>query len=498
MDLKGEFTNHPTSGILLNRRRLLQGAACAAAASAFPFARLFAADAAVSPVMAKLSAYISEASTRSLPPDVVEKAKHHILDTIGAMVSGSQLPPGKAAIQFAKATGGDQVATVVATTLVTGAIDAALANGMLAHSDETDDSHSPSLSHPGCSIVPASLAAGEQFGIDGARMIRAVTVGYDVGPRMTMTLGEREYMDDSHRSTHSISGIFGSTAAACCAAGLNAQQVRWALDYASEQTSGIAAWQRDTQHIQKAFVFAGMPARNGVTAAMVVHAGWTAVDDVFSGADNFFQAFNPKADQNKLVEKLGERYEISRTNIKKWTVGSPIQAPLDALQDLMKQNQLKADQIQKVSVRVATSEASVVDNRTMPDICMQHMLAVMLIDGTASFASAHDVARMKDPEILKQRAKVQLVPDAEFEHLLPARVAVVQLTLTDGKQLTQRIDAVRGSAENPMSREEVAEKARDLMAPILGTANCNGLIDRILALETVKNVRDLRPLLQRT
>ena len=98
------------------------------------------------------------------------------------------------------------------------------------------------------------------------------------------------------------------------------------LDYTAQQSSGIAAWQRDTDHIEKAFVFGGMSARNGVTAALLVQIGWTGVDDVFSGADNFFQAYAPNGDPAMLVEQLGERYEITRTDIKKWTVGSPIQA----------------------------------------------------------------------------------------------------------------------------------------------------------------------------
>src|SRR5437016_1253605 len=196
---------------------------------------------------------------------------------------------------------------------------------MLAHSDETDDTHPPSQSHPGCSVVPAALAAGEQFGTDGTRFLRAVTLGYDIGPRVTATLGKLQYMVESHRSTHSISGIFGSAAAAGCAASLNAQQMRWLLSYTAQQASGLASWQRDTDHIEKAFDFGGMPARGGVTSALLVQGGGTAVDDILSGADNFFQAFLPKNNAGMVVEKLGERYEVTRTSFKKWTVGSPIQ-----------------------------------------------------------------------------------------------------------------------------------------------------------------------------
>src|SRR3984893_15809832 len=121
----------------------------------------------VSPAMAQLSSYMSEARDRALPVDVVEKAKQHILDTLAAMISGSELLPGRAALQFARAYGGKEVATVVASNFLCGPIEAALTNGMLAHSDETDDSHAPSQSHPGCAVVPAALAAGEQFGISG-------------------------------------------------------------------------------------------------------------------------------------------------------------------------------------------------------------------------------------------------------------------------------------------------------------------------------------------
>ncbi|MEO8727124.1 MAG: MmgE/PrpD family protein, partial [Acidobacteriaceae bacterium] len=106
-----------------------------------------------------------------------------------------------------------------------------LANGILAHADETDDSNSPSQSHPGCGVVPAALAAGEQFHITGTHFIRAVALGYDIGPRVTITLGGQQFEAESHWSTHSISPLFGAAAAAGCAARLDAQQMRWMLGY---------------------------------------------------------------------------------------------------------------------------------------------------------------------------------------------------------------------------------------------------------------------------
>jgi 2-methylcitrate dehydratase PrpD len=465
------------------------------AAAAMP---LGAATSAPSPGMTRLSSYMSDAGGKALPEEALEKTKQHIIDTFAAMVSGATLAPGRFAITFARQHSAEKVATVAASDVVCGAMEAAFANAMLAHSDETDDSHAPSESHPGASVVPSALAAGEQFNIDGSRFLRAVALGYDVGTRVTMTVGIGGFQTATHISTHALAGTFGSAAAAGCAAGLNERQMRWLIDYASQQASGIKTWQRDTDHIEKAFLFAGMPARNGITAALLVQAGATGVDDALSGQDNFLADYAPQADPAKLIEKLGERYEITRTNIKKWTVGSPIQAPLDALEILLKRRPFEADQVQSVTVRVANSEAVLVSNREMPDICMQHMVAVMLIDKTASFKAAHDKARMQDPSVLKQRAKIQLVPDAELEHQLPARVAIVEVTLADGSKLTETVRAVRGTAENPMPREEVIAKARDLMTPILGAERCGKLIDTTMNLEKLKSVRELRPLLQRT
>jgi 2-methylcitrate dehydratase PrpD len=296
-------------------------------------------------VMNTLAAYMSAARSRALPDDVAEHAKYHLLDTIAAMISGSELPPGQAAQRYIREHSGNGAITVAGSSLTAAPIDAALANGMMAHADETDDSHNESRSHPGCAVVPAALAAGEVYGIDGAGLLRAVTLGYDIGTRVVLAMGGAAFSYESSLSTHSIAGTFGAAAAAACAAGLDARQMRWALDYAAQQSSGITAWRRDTDHIEKAFVFAGMPARNGVTAALLVKSGWNGVDDIFAGPDNFFAAYAPKAQAERVSEKLGERYEIMQTDIKKWSVGSPIQGPLDAIAAIREKRPLEADQV---------------------------------------------------------------------------------------------------------------------------------------------------------
>ena len=184
------------------------------------------------------------------------------------------------------------------------------------------------------------------------------------------------------------------------------------------------------------------------------------------------------------------------TNIKRWSVGSPIQAPLDALLDLIRTHDLRAEDVDRVVVRVAHQMANTVNNRTMPDICMQHLCALMLLDGIVTFESSHDERRMHDPAVLALRSRIELYGDDALTRAMPSRQGIVELMLRDGRELRHHVTAVRGTAQNPMTRAEVDEKAFHLVAPILGTTRARRLCDAVWGLEAVKDVRTLRPLLQ--
>jgi 2-methylcitrate dehydratase PrpD len=450
---------------------------------------------AISPVMRHLSSYIAGARKRNLPAAVLERTKHHALDTIAAMVSGSRLLPGRKGISYVKTLGGTREACVIGSRIVTTAANAALANGMCAHADETDDSHAPSVMHPGCGIVPAALAVAEKGSRNGEALLRAVALGYDVATRLTMSLNAFRFREDG-LSTHSYGPTFGAAAAAGSLAKVNDRQARYLLSYAAQQASGISCWMRDAEHIEKAFDFGGMPARNGVTAATMVAQGFSGVEDVFSGERNFFVAHGRPADPEVLVRGLGEDYEILRTNIKRWSVGSPIQAPLDSLSILIEEHAVRADQVEKLTIRVAHRDKNTTDNRDMPDICMQHLCAVMLLDGTVTFKSSHEERRMRDTRVLELRRRIELVGDDALTKTMPARQGIVEIALRDGRSLRHHTVAVRGTAENPMTRAEVDAKSYDLMAPVLGKARARKLCDTVWNLETLSDVRRLRPLLQ--
>ncbi len=448
----------------------------------------------ISPEMTALARHMAGARRKRIPAAVAAKAKLHVLDTFAAMVSGSRLLPGRRAIAYVGSLGGVREAGVAGTKIVTNAANAALANGMLAHADETDDSHVTSHTHPGCAVVPAALAAAEKTHANGWELLRAVVLGYDVCCRLTKALDVDRFTAAS-RSPHSFGGTFGAGAAAGALLGVDQTQARFLLSYCAQLASGCTSNVRDLEHIEKAFDFAGMPAQAGVMAATMVRAGFTGVDDVFSGERNFLDAYSPRPHIDALADRLGKHFEITDTNIKRWTVGSPMQAALDSLEWLMREKGITADDVGSVAVHLPSRGARTVDAAPMPNINAQHLVSLMLTDGTVSFESSHDMARMNDPDLKKLRARVRVVPSSALMRARPRRQAIVEITTRDGRTHKRRTRAVRGTPDNPMTWDEVVAKARGLMEPVLGARKARRLINVVAHLEALDDAARLRPLL---
>ena len=196
-------------------------------------------------VTGRLARYMVAARDRELPPKVVLAAKHRILDTLGAIVSGARLKPGEMAIRYVRAQGGTAEASVPTTDIRTSAVNAALAAGMFAHADETDDFEPVTKAHPGCAVVPAAMSMAEREDRSGEDLLRAVTLGYDLCCRLLMALGA-DHVRATHRSAEGVSSTFGAVGAAASLARLNENGMRYALSYAAQQVSGIWSWERDT------------------------------------------------------------------------------------------------------------------------------------------------------------------------------------------------------------------------------------------------------------
>ena len=208
-------------------------------------------------------------------------------------------------------------------------------------------------------------------------------------------------------STHSLGTAFGAAAAAAALLRFDARRVRHVLSYAAQQASGVPYWHRDTEHVEKAFDFGGMGARNGVAGALMVAAGFSGIDDAFSGRNHFFTAFGEKPQpgvlareprqpvrdhgglDQEMVRRLADPGRARRHH------GAGRRAP-----------HLRPTTCARIRITMPDDRMHIVDNRSMPDVCVQHLAAIAIIDGTVSFAAAHDHDRMHDQAVQAVRSRI--------------------------------------------------------------------------------------------
>jgi 2-methylcitrate dehydratase PrpD len=237
-----------------------------------------------------------------------------------------------------------------------------------------------------------------------------------------------------------------------------------------------------------------MPARNGVTAALLVQSGFTGNRDVLEGDQNIIKTYAP-CDPHKLLSELGQRFTITSCLVKKYPVGSPMMETVDATLAMLAKQPIQPQDVERVVVRIPASGARTVNNRKMPDVNVQYMVSTILLDGKLTFESAHDYNRFRDPRVQEMKQRVELILDEELERTGARFQGVVEVYLKDGRTLREHVINCRGRPQNPMDPEEVEKKAAWLLEPVLGKEKVDQIIVASRRLESFGSVRDLARLL---
>src|SRR5262249_55123149 len=197
----------------------------------------------------------------------------------------------------------------------------------------------------------------------------------------------------------------------------------------------------------------------------------------------------------EMVADLGRRFYVTETAIKTFSVGYPIQSALDALLTLRKEHNLTPANVDRIIAKLPADGAGIVNNSAMPDVNLQYLIAVGLNDRTVSYDASHSYERMKDPQVLAVKQRVELVGDRDLMDPAAPRSANVEVRLRDGRTVTHFTRHAPGTKENPLDTAGVAAKARTLIAPVLGDQRCEQVITRINTLESASSIRDLVRLL---
>ncbi|GAA5194089.1 MmgE/PrpD family protein [Arthrobacter gyeryongensis] len=450
-------------------------------------------------VTTELATHIATAQQRGLTEDLANRTKQHLLDGLIAVISGSTLRAGALGISYASLHGGTGESTVARGPRTTLEM-AAFANAMSAHADETDDVNNRARIHPGASIVPAALAVGEAMDSSGKSLLGAISLGYDVGCAVNIGAWRTHRdMEKSARTTHAPGQTFGSVAAAASLSSLSVEQVCFALSYAAQQVGGIAAFYGDPEHVGKAFASAAMQSHAGVRSAELARMGFTGVSDIFDGTPNPFDVFGSEGDPDRMLDDLRSTRHILTTDIKQFPVGGPIQPAAEGLTRIIRTDGLRPEDVASIEVRLPRHGAYVVDNRDMPDISLQYVLSVLLLDGEVTFENSHDYVRHESAEVRAIMDRIRVVADAQLEPPSDSAArtwrGMVTVTTKDRRVFSERVDACRGSHENPMSWDELAAKAHMALKGIMPAGQIDDLTQWTRESDSAGSCRELRPFL---
>lgn len=439
---------------------------------------------------ARIAGFAAGFMTCPLPEAVLAKGRIHLLDTLAAVVSGSALEAGIAGQRYATAVGGRPVASVLGTHLRVPLVEAALANGMAAHADESDDSHEESQTHPGCGVVPAAVAAAEACNSTGRELLAASLLGYEMTIRFAEAIGSAMTFKSSSLSSHAYGPLFGAGYAAGALVRLDSNGFKALVNYLAQEASGLTTWRLDQAHTLKSYVFAGMPASNGVKAAALVRSGFTGGGDVLDrGNRNMLDAICPAPRPEALTHGLGERFLLLGTDIKKYSVGFPIASPLAALESILGRGLFEAADIEQIRVYYDEDWYKVIGDQTpMPDVNLRYCLAVTALDGKMTFDASHDAARMAAPDVRAMGSRVRLLGPKPSQDRFAVTIEVLARGEVHGAFQDRNVP---GRFENPLSDGEVKDKARELMEPVLGAQRTRRVIELTDRVELLPDLSEL-------
>lgn len=455
------------------------------------------------PTLVQQLAALAARPPADLPDAVRSSAQQRVLDILGICVRAATLDTSAAATRFAVAQGGRPDASAIGVTTRLPAPAAAFVNGVLAHSLDYDDTHLPSILHPSASVVPATLAAAQAAGTDGATTIAAAAVGIEIAVRLGMAGYDREaaasvYFDRGQHAT-SMCGAIGSAAAAAAVTKLDEDRIAHAMAIAASMASGIIEANRTGGTVKR--LHCGWAAQAGVTAAGLAAEGITGPPTVFEGRFGMLQAFlGDHADPDAVTDGLGERWEVPGIFFKPYPANHFTHAGIDAALALAAQG-LRPDDVESATLAVAPATVRTIGEplatKQAPETGYQaqfsgpYTVTAALFGGSGLGLGLADFTDELacDPARRAVMARVDVVGSdrcgAIYPHQFPAELTV---TTTDGARLQHSVLVNRGGPDNPLTDDELARKFDDNVAGLLDPTAATEVRRRALSLQTEPDV----------
>ena len=446
-----------------------------------------------------LARFASQLRYEDIPAEVVARMKSSLLDSIGCCLYGVTLPWTQKVQAMVEADQSAPVASMFGSGRKTSVSGAVLVNGTAGHAFELDDIHKESIVHAGSIAVPVALAYAERdANWSGRDLITAMVAGYEIGTRV----GNAATMSLFYRGFHpqGTSGVFVAAACAGRSLALNDTRMQHALGIVGSQAGGLMAAQEGAM-VKR--LHCGRAAQSGVYAAELANRDFTGIVDVLeAGYGGYLSSYSDAPNAARLTDGLGTDWETGKVGYKPHASVTSIHSALDALALIMRENNLKPDDIASLDVGVSkmTHVHCAWDYKaqgvTAAQMNLYYGLAVIAYDGMA-FVEQYRQERLADPRIMDFITRINATIDPEIEGMgAPYRhAAAVTVVTRDGRRLSHRVLNRRGSPENPLSQDDVEYKFRNVVASCLSETDINRVVQLCEQADTLGSVGELITLL---
>jgi 2-methylcitrate dehydratase PrpD len=442
-----------------------------------------------------LSDFLLSIPSRNLDDAVTDRAKVHIMDTLGVAIGGSRTPHAEQSFETIEALGSHGDVTVIARNATANVLDAAFLNGVSAHSIDFDDAHR--FVHAGAAVVPAALAFAEFTKSSGSAFLSASVAGYEGSVRVALAGGPLHRKRGFHPT--GTCNVVGSAASAAVLMGLDLADTVSAIGIACSQAGGLTQYRIDgaaTKHLH-----AGFAARAGGLAVLLAKKGLRGTKQAIDGELGFLKVLADGGDPEKLTEGLGETFGIATTDIKPFPSCRQTHAPVDLALKLVHEKGLKAKDIESVELRTyeycnkhwhVTTESPPTSLEAMLNI--PYCVVMALAEGALTLEHFSDEAlQRRDVRALMDKTKV--VVDDELTKAWPDERGAILVVKAAGKTFTERAANPQGGIGSPLSFDDVATKFRGLSDPVLGPSASNAIVEIIHDIEREKDMSRLCGLL---
>jgi 2-methylcitrate dehydratase PrpD len=454
----------------------------------------------------ELVAYCHRIRYEDLSPKVVDMAKYLALDFLGVAARGSLVDSTKAMYGFVHDMDlRPKVGIIIGTPMKAPHQYAALANGTSAHSLELDDVVNEASLHAGVAVFPATMAACEMVDADGTKFIEGAVLGYEVMIRLGKALNPTAHYKQGFHPTGTC-GAFAAAIAASKILGLGEEGMLNAIGIVGSQTAGSMEFLAEGAWTKR--MHPGWAAHNGIIAALLARKGFKGPSTILEGRDGFLHAYSPSSDVRQITEDLGDSFQIMRTSIKPHACCRYKQAPIDGILSIMKQNDLKATDVEQVSLGILKTGFPIIvephetkyNPKSVVDaqFSMPFGAAVSALYGRA-FLEEYTLENVQSREIRDFMSKVKCVEDPDLDREFPKKwPASVKITVKGGREYSARVEYPKGDPENPLSWEELIEKFKHLTAPVFKARRQEDIIDRTRSLEEERSIRSFAGIMKKS